>query len=128
MKIAPTVVTAVLLVAGVFHLLPAVGVLGAERLAGLYGFTLADPSLLLLMRHRALLFGLLGAFALHAAWSPPLQIWALAIALASTAGFAALAVQAQSLSPALRQVMRIDVGLAIALVVALVLRLTLTER
>jgi hypothetical protein len=123
MKIAPLLVTLALLAAGLVHLLPAAGVLGAQRLAALYGVAIADPSLLLLMRHRALLFGVLGVLMLAAAWSPPLQPWALGAALVSTASFVVLAMGADTLAAPLRTVMWIDVGLAVVLLIALLLRL-----
>jgi hypothetical protein len=93
------VVTLVLLVAALVHLLPLTGVLGAPRLAALYGVAIGEPALLVLMRHRAVLFGVLGAFMLHAAWSPPLQTWALGAALASTASFVVIALGSAPLRP-----------------------------
>jgi len=117
-------ITLALLAAGLVHLLPLTGVLGAPRLAALYGVALDDQSLLALMRHRAVLFGVLGAFMLHAAWSPPLQAWALGAALASTASFVRIAASGASLTPPLRTVMWIDVVLAVLLLVAFALRFT----
>ncbi len=123
MKLAPLLVTLVLLAAGLVHLLPAVGVLGAPRLAALYGVAIDDPTLLLLMRHRALLFGVLGVLLLIAAGSPPLQPWALGAGLVSTASFVVLAGAAQPLAPPLRSVVWIDAVLALALLLGLGLRL-----
>ena len=123
MRLAHHFVTAALLAAAVFHLLPAIGLLGADRLASLYGVSIPGNNLLLLMRHRALLFGILGAFMLHAAWSPPLQVWALAAGLVSTAGFVTLAWGEAWLTPALRVVMWVDVGLVAALAIGLVVRI-----
>ena len=123
MRLANHFITAVLLAAAVFHLLPAMGLLGAGRLAALYGVSIPGDDLLLLMRHRALLFGILGAFMLHAAWSPPLQPWALFAGLLSTAGFVSLAWGAAWLTPPLRTVMWIDVLLVAALGAGLVVRL-----
>lgn len=123
MRLASPLITAALTVAGIVHLLPAAGLLGAERLAALYGVAIPGDDLLLLMRHRAMLFGVLGAFMLHAAWSPALQAWALAAGLASTLGFVVLAWGSPWLTPALRTVMWIDVGLGVALAVGLVVKL-----
>ena len=77
-------VSAMLVVAGIVHLLPLSGVLGAERLLVLYGVPVTDPDLVLLLRHRAVLFGLLGLFLVFAAFRPAVQ------ALAFTAGFASV--------------------------------------
>jgi hypothetical protein len=120
---AAHLVTASLVLAALFHLLTGVGLLGAQRLAALYGVAIPGDDLLLLMRHRALLFAILGGFMLHAAWSPPLQWWALGAGLVSTAGFIALCAGTAWVTPALRTVMWIDVGLFVALLAALVARL-----
>ena len=66
-------VSAMLVVVAVIHLLPLAGVLGGERLASLYGQDFNEPNLAILMRHRAVLFGLLGAFMLFAAFRPAWQ-------------------------------------------------------
>jgi len=70
-----------LIIAGIIHLLPLTGVLGADKLAMLYGTSFDDPNLVILMRHRAVLFGLLGTLFVVAAFRPALQ------ALAFTFGF-----------------------------------------
>lgn len=67
------VIAAMLAVAGLIHLLPLSGALGVERLEALYGVPIVDPNLAILMRHRAVLFGLLGVFLIYAAFRPPLQ-------------------------------------------------------
>ena len=127
-KAVALTITVVLIAAGLVHLLPAVGVLGAQRLNALYGVAIADPALLLLMRHRAVLFGLVGALMLQAAVAPPLQVWALAAGLLSTLSFVALAAQADALAPPLRTVMWVDIALAAALALALLLRLLFSPR
>lgn len=85
------VVSIMLVVAGVIHLLPVSGVLGADRLAALYGITLEDPSLVLLLRHRAILFGLLGVFLIGAAVRPALQAPAFVAGFVSVVSFLVLA-------------------------------------
>jgi hypothetical protein len=83
--------TACLVVVGVIHLLPLAGVLGASRLSALYGIPVAEPNLELLLRHRAVLFGALGAFLVHAALRPHLQAAALTVGAASVVSFLLLA-------------------------------------
>lgn len=88
------VITACLLVVGVIHLLPLSGVLGGERLAALYGLqarAFDDPNLAILMRHRAVLFGLLGSFLLLAAFRPDLQGIAMVAGFVSVLSFLWLA-------------------------------------
>lgn len=78
-------------VVGVIHLLPLVGVLGGERLAQLDGLDASEPNLALLLRHRAVLFGLLGALCVAAAFRPALRGLALVAGWVSVASFLALA-------------------------------------
>lgn len=66
-------VSVMLLVVGVIHLLPLSGMLGTEQLAKLYGLPFSEPNLVILMRHRAVLFGLLGFFLIYTAFTPSLQ-------------------------------------------------------
>lgn len=80
-----------LVVVGVIHLLPAAGVLGQAQLARLYGLMIDDPNLLVLMRHRAVLFGLLGLLLMAAAWRPELRGPAYAAGVVSAASFVAIA-------------------------------------
>lgn len=80
-----------LVITGIIHLLPLSGVLGAERLSSLYGGSFADPNLAILMRHRAVLFGLLGVYLIAAAFWPALQPVALGAGLVSVISFLWLA-------------------------------------
>ena len=106
---------ALLLVAAV-HLLPLLGVFGTQRLQQLYGLHIEEPNLLLLMRHRALLFGLLGALLAAAAFKPAWQGVALLGAWGSVLGFVLLA--PAGLVPALHRVWWIDVALLPVLALA----------
>ena len=81
------VVTAMLVVVAIIHLLPLPGVLGAHRLETLYGISITDHNLAILLRHRAVLFGLLGSFILVAAFRPGLQVTAFILGFISVASF-----------------------------------------
>jgi hypothetical protein len=80
-----------LVVPGVIHLLPLSGVLGAEALTRLYGLDFSTPDLEILMRHRAVLFGMLGVLLCAAAFKPALRKLALLAGLASVVSFLVLA-------------------------------------
>lgn len=84
-------VSAMLVVVGVIHLLPVTGVVGGERLAALYGTPMDSPDLEILMRHRAVLFGLLGAFLIYAAFQPLLQAHAIIAGTVSAGAFLLIA-------------------------------------
>ena len=106
---SPWLISAVLLLVAAVHLLPLLGVLGTPRLLQLYDLHIEEPNLLLLMRHRALLFGLLGALLAAAAFKPEWQGLALLAAWGSVLGFVLLA--PPGLLPAVRRVWWIDVAL-----------------
>jgi hypothetical protein len=76
---------------GVIHLLPLSGVLGAAQLQSLYGLAFDDPNAVILMRHRAVLFGLVGLFLIYAAFRPAFQPVAFAGGLVSVVSFLWLA-------------------------------------
>lgn len=101
-------ISALLILAGIIHLLPVSGVLGAERLAVLYGLSFAEPNLLLLMRSRAVLFGLLGALLVYAAFRPHLQPIAMVGGLISVLSFLYLAWSSPAYNEALRRVVIAD--------------------
>lgn len=84
-------ISATLIIVGVIHLLPLAGVLGAGRLEKLYGITFDEPNLVILMRHRAVLFGMLGAFLLFSAFYPPWQPLAFLAGWMSVLAFLAIA-------------------------------------
>ncbi len=87
---AAAVVT-ILLVVGVLHVLPCVALIAPDRLLTLYGVTRLDDDLLVLLRHRAVLLGLLGLFLLGAIPRPDWRRPALGGALLSTVVFVLLA-------------------------------------
>jgi hypothetical protein len=85
------VITTMLIVAGAIHVLPVAGLIGATHLERLYGIAINEPNLLIMMRHRALLFGLLGVFMIYAAFRADLFWIAVAGGLISAAAFIWLA-------------------------------------
>jgi len=84
-------ISAMLIVTAIVHLLPLAGVLGHERLTALYGLSFNDPNLTILMRHRSVLFGLLGLLLFFAAFQPSLQPLAFIAGFVSVVSFLWLA-------------------------------------
>ncbi len=72
---------------GIIHLLPVAPVVAPQTLTRLYGIAPDDASLLLLMRHRAVLLAIVGLLCLWAAWTPAIRPAALAAAGLNVAGF-----------------------------------------
>ena len=59
-------------IAALIHLAPVIGLFNTSRMETLYGVSLSDPTMALLMRHRALLFGIVGAvMAISIGWLWP---------------------------------------------------------
>lgn len=110
-------VSATLIIVGVIHLLPLVGVAGSARLASLYGISVAEPNLEILMRHRAVLFGIIGAFLVYAAFRVELHALALIAAFVSLAAFLALVWSTGDYNRELARVALVDV-FALALIIA----------
>jgi hypothetical protein len=117
---------AALLLVGIIHVLPLAGLSGADRLQSLYGVTISDPNMLVLMRHRAVLFGLLGAGCLYAAFDQRFAVPALAAGFVSVAAFLAIAYQHAPLNDAVRRVVVVD-WVALAVLVAATARWLLTR-
>jgi hypothetical protein len=105
-----------LLFVALVHLLPLQGVLGAGRLQSLYGIAVDGPDLVILMRHRAVLFGLLGAYQLWAIFRPAHRTAAFVAGIASLAAFLALAFSTDGYNAAMARVVWVDVA---ALVMAI---------
>ncbi len=78
-------------VAGLINIIPVTGVLGAARLEALYGQSFVGADLVLLMRHRAVFFGLLGVLLITAAFQSQLRTLAAVAGLVSMGSFMLLA-------------------------------------
>jgi len=108
--------TALVLVA-VIHLLPVPGVLGAEMLHRLYGLPVDNPDLALLLRHRAVLFGLLGVSMVASVAWPAWRPAAYCAAFVSVISFLVLAALENPAQPAIHRVVIADLIALVLLVI-----------
>ncbi len=83
-------ITGLIVIAGLINFVPVIGVLSGARIEGLYGIELRDPTLEILLRHRAVLFGLLGGFMIIAAFKPNWHRAAIAAGLIAMLSFMGL--------------------------------------
>lgn len=111
-----------LVVAGIIHLLPFPGVLGVANLERLYGLSFDEPNLLIMMRHRAVLFGLLGILMIAASMRAELASVAIAGGLVSAAAFIGLAWSVSGYNAALGRIVIADCVAVACLLIAAVCR------
>src|SRR5512145_157827 len=102
-------ISLILAVVGLINAFPATGLMGAEALASLYGLPVDEPNLLVLLRHRAVLLGLVGAFMIVAAFRPVLRPSAFVLGFSSMLSFIALAYSVGGINAAVQRVALIDV-------------------
>jgi hypothetical protein len=101
--------TLLVLIAAAINLAPVLGAFGAERMSALYGVNLDDPNLQILMRHRAVLFGIVGGLMVVAAFHAPLRTVGYVVGFVSMLSFLLVAWLAGNYSAEIERVMLVDV-------------------
>jgi hypothetical protein len=100
----------------IIHILPSLSGLSSSRMAALYGIDADNNTLLTLLQHRALLFGLVAAACIYAAHTPSVRWPVLIGTVASMAGFIVVAALRGTMSGSLSKIVIVDaVGCIIAL-------------
>ena len=127
-RLVPILISASYFLVGLVNLLPAIGVLSDERLSDLYDIAISNADLSLLLRHRAILLGIVGTLLIYAAFRPQLRIFAGVAGMVSVGSFAFLAQSLEIENPALQRVSTIDLYLLAALSIAFILHLVLHRR
>lgn len=108
------ILAALFLIAGLINFVPLAGVLGDATLSAAYGIEIASNELSLLLRHRAVLFGIIGGLLLCAAARPALRTTAGICGMTSMIGFALLYSLTGAANEELAGVLRIDlIGIAV---------------
>lgn len=117
------VIVIALVLVGLLNFLPLSGILGPDRLQSLYGVPIDSNDLSVLMRHRALLFGLVGGFIMSAAFVPEWRGLAFAAGFISMLGFVAIAWNEGGTNGYIAKVVTADIVGSVVLLVAFVLHL-----
>ncbi|KZZ48766.1 hypothetical protein A3760_22905, partial [Oleiphilus sp. HI0122] len=111
-----------LVIVGLINFLPVVGIISAPKLESAYAISLQSIELQILMRHRALLFGILGGFILFSAFNPTYQIAAMVMAAVSMIGFAVIVLISEGYNAAIAKVFKIDIVAIVFLAIAAALK------
>lgn len=110
---------AVLIFVSLIHLLPGLGVFGGERLLALYGVSPDEPNLQILLRHRAVLFAMLGA---GLAWSIFMPAWRpvmIGASMISVVTFLIVVALEGNANAALRRAAYIDIAAIVGLLIVI---------
>ncbi|OJJ17263.1 hypothetical protein BKI52_31670 [marine bacterium AO1-C] len=100
----------VLFLAGLVNFAPAMIVFFPEKIAQSYGIQLTEANLELLMRHRGILFGLIGGLMMYAAVFKKYENLAVLLGSISMGTFILLYfISTPNFSPGITKIMRIDV-------------------
>lgn len=113
-----TLIAALLAVSAVIHLAPLVGVLSTQRLETLYGIPVDGPDLAVLLRHRAVLFGILGGLLIWGMIEHADRGLVIIAVLVSDLSYAVLCWVHRDHNPRLRTVLFADLASIAALAVA----------
>ena len=116
-------ITALFLIVGIINFIPITGMFSAEQISKLYGVNTSDSNLLILLKHRALLFGIIGAFIIYAAFTPSMHTLAFIFGFISMLGFVFIAWNTGGYNELLKRIFTIDLIALILLTIALVLKL-----
>ena len=112
------IVSIMLIIVGIIHFLPVIGVLSSEWLMTLYGISFSDPNTEILMRHRAVLFGVLGLFLIYPAFQPTLQVIAFVAGFVSILSFLVLAWSVGGYNAQIARVFTVDIAALGCLIVS----------
>ncbi|MBT8469895.1 MAG: phosphopantetheine adenylyltransferase [Deltaproteobacteria bacterium] len=110
--------TSLICIVSLINLAPAVGALSPKRLHTLYGIEFEEPNLVVLMRHRAILLGIVGVLLAVSAFVVSLRPAAYAAGFASMLSFVLIAWLVGGYNEALRRVVVADLVASAALLVA----------
>jgi len=114
-------------IAAVINLAPGVGLLSNEWLYSLYGVEGLNGDLSLLLRHRAVLFVIVGGLLLTGVFVERVRLITGLAGLASMCSFIVLYVTVPETGAELKRVMYVDIAGAVPLAVALIIHIVKTR-
>lgn len=110
----------VLFLCGLIHLLPFALAFMPDRIASAYGVEVSGSDMALLLRHRAVLFGIVGAIMVHSSLTRSNYLLATLTGLVSMLSFVWLFMHIGGINDSLRRIMLVDMAASLALAVTAV--------
>ncbi len=118
-------IASLFLVAGIVNFAPLIGVSSVEQLGKLYQIDILNRDVALLLRHRAVLFGIVGTLIIGAAFLPHLRTAAAIAGLVSMMSFIVLVLFLKTSNSSLMQIAWVDVFAIVALLLGFILHIAL---
>lgn len=112
-----------LMVAALINFVPVVGVISGAQIEKMYAIDVSDPNVEILMRHRAVLFGLVGGVMIWGVFERDMFMPAAWIGLISMVSYLAITLISGPGNPSLRKVFRVDIVGIVAVLGAIIVRL-----
>ena len=110
-----------LLIAGGINILPAILAFLPEKISKSYGIEVPNVNFELLLRHRAVLFAIVGGLMIYSAISKKYYSISVTVGLVSMISFIMLYFLINGVNPELKKVMKIDLVATIVLIVGFML-------
>ncbi|MCG9875287.1 MAG: hypothetical protein MH321_10940 [Leptospiraceae bacterium] len=107
-----------LMIVAIIHILPLFGALGNSALNKMYGLVIEEPNLSILMRHRAILFGIVAMILIYAIIFPMYRPLSILIGFISVISFLILAWSVGGINEPLKRVVIADLIALISLIIA----------
>ena len=111
-----------LFIVGVINFLPVVGVLSLNKVNQSYSLEIHDVNTQILLRHRAVLFGLVGGFIILSVFEPQYQVVAIVFALVSMLSFLIICKLVGNPNASLTKIAKIDIVGLILLCLAIAIK------
>lgn len=111
----------VLFIVGAINILPSILVFSSKRLSKSYGIEIPNADFELLLKHRAVLFGIVGGLMLYSAITKKHYSLSITVGCISMVSFVVLYFLINGINPNLGKVMKIDVVAILFLLVAFLL-------
>lgn len=107
-----------LMIVAIIHILPLFGAQGNNALNKIYGLVIEESNLSILMRHRAILFGIVAMILIYAIFFPMYRPMAILIGFVSVISFLILAWSVGGINDPLKRVVIADLIALISLIIA----------